>query len=105
MHPAPITLAIQLPTVSDKPEWRLDGSIITLTDIPLTLLVTSLRDRIVEHLSGGGGSASGGGGGIPVSKMKLSFRGKLLTNQNSLASLNMDDDDLLVMTLRENKKK
>jgi splicing factor 3A subunit 1 len=99
MHPEPITLAIQLPSLPEKPEWKLDGSVITLTEIPLTLLVSSLRDRIIAHLSPEGTL------NIPASRIKLSFRGKVLTNANTLASHNMDDDDLMVMTLREGKKK
>ena len=99
MHPEPISPSIQLPSLPEKPEWKLDGSVISLTDIPLTLLVSSLRDRIIAHVSPDGSSS------IPASRIKLSFRGKVLTNANTLASYNMDDDDLLVMTVREGKKK
>ncbi|KAF8321656.1 hypothetical protein DL93DRAFT_2093642 [Clavulina sp. PMI_390] len=99
MHPEPVKLAIQLPVHADKPEWKLDGSIIALPELPLTLLVSSLRDRIISHLS------SDGSASVPASRIKLSFRGKLLTNANTLASYNLDDDDLMVMTLREGKKK
>jgi splicing factor 3A subunit 1 len=99
MHPEPITLSIQLPSLSEKPEWKLDGSVISLTDIPLTLLVSSLRDRITAHVSPDGSST------IPASRIKLSFGGKVLTNANTLASYNMDDDDLMVMAVREGRKK
>lgn len=99
MHPAPITVSIQLPSAPEKPEWNLDGSIISLADLPLTLLVSSLRDRITSHLSTDSSTS------VPASRIKISFRGKVLANANTLASYNMDDDDLLIMTLREAKRR
>lgn len=99
MHPEPIVLSIQLPSHPDKPEWKLDGSIMTLPDMPLTLFVSSLRDRIISHLSTDGGSS------VPASRIKLSFRGKVLANANTLASYNMDDDDVMLMTVRDAKKR
>ncbi|KAF9521059.1 hypothetical protein BS47DRAFT_1370221 [Hydnum rufescens UP504] len=95
MHPAAIVLSVQLPNISDKPEWNLNGAIATIPDIPLTLLISSLRDRIIAHIKAN----------IPASRIKLSFRNKVLTNANTLASYNMDDDDLIVMTLRDPPKK
>jgi splicing factor 3A subunit 1 len=86
---------VQLPNISEKPEWNLNGAIATIPDIPLTLLISSLRDRIIAHIKAN----------IPASRIKLSFRNKVLTNANTLASYNMDDDDLIVMTLREPPKK
>ena len=30
LHPDPITIAVQLPSMPEKPEWKLDGSIIAV---------------------------------------------------------------------------
>ena len=97
MHPEPVSLSIQLPTSSEKPEWKLDGAILPLRDLPLTLLVSSLRDRIISALSPDG-SAS-----IPASRIKLSYRGKMLAKAQTLASFNLDDEDMLVMTLAKKR--
>ncbi|KAF8333989.1 Pre-mRNA splicing factor PRP21 like protein-domain-containing protein [Cantharellus anzutake] len=94
MHPEAITLSVQLPNYSEKSEWNLNGAVITIPDIPLTLLVSSLRDRIIANVKAN----------IPASRIRLSFRNKMLTNANTLASYNMDDDDLVVMTLKEARK-
>ena len=42
---------------------------------------------------------------VPLSRIVLSFNGKMLTNANTLASYNIEDEDLLVMTVREAKKR
>ena len=91
---APITLLVQLANYTDKPEWNLNGTVITVPEVPLTLLVSSLRDRIIAHVKAN----------IPASRIRLSFRSKMLTNANTLASYNMDDDDLIVMTLKEARR-
>ena len=68
---------------------------VTLPEVPVTFLVSTLRDHIVRHIDGS----------VPLSRIVLSFNGKMLTNANTLASYNIEDEDLLVMTVREVKKK
>ncbi|KAA1071355.1 SF3a splicing factor complex subunit [Puccinia graminis f. sp. tritici] len=46
MHPEPISLLIKLPEYPDKPEWGCDGSEIVLEELPITLLVGVLRDKL-----------------------------------------------------------
>ncbi|OCH95633.1 hypothetical protein OBBRIDRAFT_816514 [Obba rivulosa] len=94
MHPHPISLRVQLPNDPSKPERKLDGSIITIQDLPLNLFVSSLRDRILQHT-----------GNIPISHIRLSYEGKMLTNMNTIASYNLEDEDLVVLSLRDPKKK
>ena len=79
----------------DKPEWNLNGAIANIPDLPLTLLVSTLRDRILAHIEAN----------IPASRIKLSFRNTVLTNAKTLANYNMDDEDIIVMTVRDAKKK
>ncbi|KAJ3767491.1 Pre-mRNA splicing factor PRP21 like protein-domain-containing protein [Lentinula raphanica] len=95
MHPHPISLQIQLPVDSTKPEWKLDGQIVTVPDLPLTLLVSTLRERILQHI----------GSTVNVSRIRLSYAGKMLTNKSTIASYNMEDEELVVLTLGDAKKK
>lgn len=94
MHPHPINLQVQLPDEPSKPEWKLNGQIITLADMPLTLLVSTLRDRILQQT----GSALG------ASKIRLSYAGKMLSNVNTIASYNLEEDDVLVLSVNMKKK-
>ncbi|KAG5639602.1 hypothetical protein H0H81_010804 [Sphagnurus paluster] len=95
MHPHPISLRVQLPEDSSKPEWKLDGSIVTIPDLPLDLLVSTLRDRILRNIDST----------VGASRIRLSYEGKMLTNSTSIASYNLEDEDLLVFSLRDIKKK
>ena len=95
MHPHPISLKVQLPNEPARPEWKFDGSVITLQDLPLNLLVSTLRDRIVHAT----------GSTVGVSKLRLSYAGKMLTNTQTIAVYNLEDEDLVVATVRDEKKK
>ncbi|CAK5264288.1 unnamed protein product [Mycena citricolor] len=94
-HPHPISLQVQLPKDDSKPEWKLDGSIVTIPDLPLNLLVSTLRDRIQLHTSGS----------VPVSRIRLSYSGKMLNNKDTIALYNLEDEDLVVLSVRDAKKK
>ncbi|KAG6866077.1 hypothetical protein C0991_008829 [Blastosporella zonata] len=95
MHPHPISLRVQLPLDPSKPEWKLDGSVVTVQDLHLDLLVSTLRDRITRHIDST----------VGASRIRLSFEGKMLTNSTSIASYNLEDEDLIVFSLRDIKKK
>lgn len=51
IHPEPITVMIKLPEYHEKPEWGCDGSEIGLEEIPITLLVGVLRDKLLVSLA------------------------------------------------------
>ncbi|KAI0078180.1 hypothetical protein K474DRAFT_1660836 [Panus rudis PR-1116 ss-1] len=95
MHPHPISLRVQLPNDPSKPEWKLDGSIVTVPDLPMNLLVSTLRDRILLAT----------GSTLPTSKMRLSYDNKMLTNMNTIAVYNLEDEDLVVLSVRDTRKK
>jgi len=95
LHPHPISLQFQLPTDATKAEWKLDGKIVTIPDLPLNLLVSTLRERIIQHI----------GSTVTVSRIRLSYAGKMLTNKSTLASYNMEDEELVVVSLGDAKKK
>ncbi|KDR73452.1 hypothetical protein GALMADRAFT_227902 [Galerina marginata CBS 339.88] len=95
MHPHPISLLVQMPNDLSKPEWKLQGQVVTVPDLPLNLLVSTLRDRILQHT----------GSSVSASKIRLSYQGKMLTNSSSIAASNLEDEDLLVFSVRDSKKK
>jgi len=86
---------VQLPNDPSKPEWKLNGQTVTVTDLPLTLLVSTLRDRINQVL----------GSNLPLSKVRISYAGKMLTNNSTIASHNLEEDDLVVLSITAGKKK
>jgi splicing factor 3A subunit 1 len=91
----PISLQVQLPKDGAKPEYKLDGQVVTLVDLPLNTLVSTLRDRILQQT----GSAVG------ASKIRLAYGSTMLSNGNTIASYNLEDEDMLVLSVREGKKK
>ncbi|KAI0928322.1 hypothetical protein AcW1_005601 [Taiwanofungus camphoratus] len=93
MHPHPISLLVQLPNDPSKPEWKLDGRVVTIPDLPLNLLVSTLRDRIVQHT-----------GSMPMSRIRLAYAGRMLQNANSIANYNLEDEDLIVLSVNQKKK-
>lgn len=84
-----------MPLDPSKPEWKLNGQTVTIPDLPLTLLVSTLRDRILQHTESS----------VPASRIRLSYQGKMLTNKESIALSNLEDEDLLVFSVRDPKKK
>ncbi|EIN03609.1 hypothetical protein PUNSTDRAFT_77803 [Punctularia strigosozonata HHB-11173 SS5] len=95
LHPHPINLQLQLPNEPSKPEWKLDGTTITLVDLPLTLLVSTLRERFLLQT----------GSALPAGRIRFMYAGKMLTNANTIASYNLEEDDVLVLNVAETKKK
>lgn len=95
MHPYTITLNIQLPSEPSKPEWKLDGKMVTISDLPLMLLVSTLRERFIQAT----------GSTLPASKMRISYTGKMLTNSSTIASYNLEDEDIVVLSVSAGKKK
>jgi splicing factor 3A subunit 1 len=86
---------VQLPNDPSKPEWKLDGTTLTLHDLPLDTFVSTLRDRILKQT----------GSTIGASKMRISYGGKMLTNTSTIASYNLEDEDVLALTVTDKKKK
>ncbi|KAF5324685.1 hypothetical protein D9611_004360 [Ephemerocybe angulata] len=94
MHPHTISLQVQLPSEPSKPEWKLEGQTVTIPDLPMNLLVSTLRDRILLHT----------GSAVPVSRIRIMYMGKLLTNSSTIASYNLEDEDLVVLSVNARKK-
>lgn len=95
LHPHPISVQVQLPIDEAKPEWKLDGSVVTLSEIPVKYLVSTLRDHIVRQT----------GSSIPPGRIMLAYNGKPLRNSDTLAVYNVEDEDMLTLSVRDAKKK
>ncbi|KAF7777486.1 hypothetical protein Agabi119p4_3558 [Agaricus bisporus var. burnettii] len=95
MHPHPISLRVQLPDDSSKPEWKLDGSVVLVPDLPMTLLVSTLRDRIKIAT----------GSALSASRMRISYLGKMLTNSTTIGSYNLEDEDMLVLSVSDARRR
>ena len=55
----------------------------------------TLRDRIVRAT----------GSTVGVSMIRVSYGGKMLTNTHTVAVYNLEDEDMVVATVRDEKKK
>ncbi|KAK4688970.1 splicing factor 3A subunit 1, partial [Tremellales sp. Uapishka_1] len=91
LHPDPIALSVQLPNMPDKPEWKLDGSIITIPDLPVNTLFSTVRERIKRVVDAD----------LPISRLRLDYGTKVLSNSATLASVNLDTGDLLTMIVKK----
>ena len=86
-----VNLLIQMPDYPSKPAWGCDGTEFNL-EVPLTLLVGTLRDRIAVRfcclLSSAFivliSSSLQAKRGLPISKQKLTYNGRVLTNSATL---------------------
>lgn len=88
----PISLTIQTPTLS---EYKLTGETITIDDLPLTTLVSTLKNRIADKV------------GMPYGKQKLSVgaTGTVMNNSKSLAFYNFQAGSNVILGLKDKGKK
>jgi len=87
-HSGPVTLSVAVPSVPDKPEWKLDGQMMSLT-LPLTETVNTIKQRIMEEL------------GMPQGKQKIQHENIFLKDANSLAYYNLLPGTVLNLQLKE----
>ncbi|KAF8830672.1 hypothetical protein HHX47_DHR2001155 [Lentinula edodes] len=77
-----------------KPEWKFDGKIVTVPDLPFNLLASTLREGFIQHISST----------VNVSRIRLLYAGKLITNNSTIASYNTEDKELVTLILGDAKK-
>jgi len=85
---SPVTFKVMVPQMPDKPEWKLDGQILTLT-LQLTDTVNTIKQRIMEEL------------GMPQGKQKLQHESIFFKDANSLAYYNVTPGTMLNLQLKE----
>jgi splicing factor 3A subunit 1 len=93
LNPTPITLNVQLPTSTEKPEWtnKLNGSILAIEDVAVNTPFSAIRERIKRALDAD----------LPISRMRIEYEGRVMNNASSLASVNIGEGDLVTMTLKK----
>ncbi|RYE52515.1 MAG: hypothetical protein EOP48_16330 [Sphingobacteriales bacterium] len=76
LNPHPITIQVQLPTSTEKPEWAsiLNGSILSLEGVPVNTPFSSIREKIKSAL----------GAELPISRMRIEYEGRVMNNGSSL---------------------
>ncbi|BGP49282.1 SF3a splicing factor complex subunit [Rhodotorula kratochvilovae] len=89
-HPDLVRIKVQLPEYAAKPAWGCKGQVVEL-EVPLTLLVGTVRDRIAATV------------GVPVGKQRYTFRDRILANTTTLAALNLDNGDVLQLQIKDKK--
>lgn len=94
LNPHPITLSIQLPLFPSKPEWSLLGQTIPLSEITVNLPFGALRERIKRALGAGAGD-------LPISRMQLSYEGRVMNNSATLAGSNIGEGDVVHLALKK----
>ncbi|PSN58439.1 Splicing factor 3A subunit 1 [Blattella germanica] len=86
--PSPVSLKVAVPNMSEKPEWRLKGQLLTLT-LPLTDTVAVIKAKIHEET------------GMPPGKQKLHCEGLFFKDSNSLAFYNIMPGTIVNLQLKE----
>lgn len=84
----PVTVRVQVPGAQEKPEWKLNGQILTMT-LPLTDTVSVLKAKLHEEL------------GMPPGKQKLQYEGMFVKDSNTLAFYNLGPNSTIVLQVKE----
>lgn len=87
-HKGPVSLQIQAPSGVDKPEWRLNGQIISIT-VALNDTVSTLKIKIQEET------------GLPPAKQKISHEGMFFKDNNSIAFYNLLSGTTVQLQIKE----
>ncbi|CAG8440518.1 3456_t:CDS:10 [Ambispora gerdemannii] len=88
---AAITIQIQCPSIPEKPEWKCHGQALLFSNIPLTTLVSAVKDKIATNL------------GFPAGRQKLTLGGNgvVMKNQVTLAYYNMEDGGVIGLQVKD----
>lgn len=87
-NPSPVNFKVLAPMVPDKPEWRLNGQMLSIV-MALTDNIGSLKSRIQEET------------GMPPAKQKLSYDGLFYKDTNSLAFYNISPGTVVTLQVKE----
>lgn len=87
-HKGPISLQVQAPSGVDKPEWRLNGQIISIT-LSLNDTISTLKSKIQEETS------------LPLAKQKISYKGMFFKDNNSIAFYNLLSGTTVQLQIKE----
>lgn len=75
-HKGPVSIQVQCPTVTDKPEWKLNGQLVTIT-IALDDTIQKLKQKVQGETD------------MPPAKQKISHDGIFFKDSNTVAYYNL----------------
>ncbi|KAF8962239.1 hypothetical protein BDZ97DRAFT_1663142 [Flammula alnicola] len=91
----PTSPQVQMLSDPSKLEWKLQGQIVMIPDLPLNLLVSTLCNCILQHMQSM----------VPASRIWSLWLGKMLMNKKLITASNLEDEDMLVFSVHDPKKK
>ena len=83
-----VTFSVLIPTVNDKPEWKLNGQMIQMT-LPLTNQVSVIKSKLLEET------------GMPTGKQKLQMDTLFFKDTNTLAYYNIAPGAIVNLQIKE----
>lgn len=87
-HKSPVTIQVQVPNLSDKPEWKLNGQTLSI-NIGLSDSIQKLKQRVQEETD------------MPPAKQKISHDGIFFKDSNSVAYYNLLSGVTVHLALKE----
>lgn len=75
-HKSPVTIQVQIPNVTDKPEWKLNGQLLSI-NIALSDTIQKLKQKVQEETE------------MPPAKQKISHDGIFFKDNNTVAFYNL----------------
>uniref|UniRef100_W8C6H1 Splicing factor 3A subunit 1 n=2 Tax=Ceratitis capitata TaxID=7213 RepID=W8C6H1_CERCA len=87
-HKSPITIQIQIPSVIDKSEWKLNGQTIAFS-MSLSDTVSNLKSKIQDET------------GMPPAKQKISYEGMFFKDSNTMAYYNLLSGATIHLQIKE----
>ncbi|XP_055903860.1 splicing factor 3A subunit 1 [Eupeodes corollae] len=88
MHKSPVTIQIQIPNMTDKSEWKLNGQTVAIS-LALTDTVSSLKSKIQDET------------GMPPAKQKISYEGMFFKDSNTIAFYNLLSGTTVYLQIKE----
>ena len=87
-NPGPVTFRVHCPQVQEKPEWNLNGQILTIT-LPVQDQVSVVKAMIAGQID------------MPIGKQKLQLGTIFLKDSNSLAFYNFSEESVVQLVVKE----
>jgi len=85
---SPVSFKVLVPKMADKPEWKLNGQMLTMT-FPLEETIVTIKAKINDEV------------GMPPGKQKLQYQDIFLKDGNSLAFYNVTRGGVIQLQLKE----
>ena len=85
---SPVTFRVLVPSAADKPEWKLNGQMLTVT-LPLSDPISAMKAKIHDET------------GMPPGKQKLQMENIFFKDSNTLAFYNIYPNTVVHLQIKE----